>query len=153
MPGKRLVLSEATVTLKSGREKSLLRRHPWIFSGAIASVAGSPGVGDTVRVNASDGTFLGWGAFSPHSQIRVRIWSWDEEKSVGKDLIHSRISASIASRNPLFSSMGGAQDQRKRCRGSHPLSVARGQGSARPEQPDCTRYPAGPFGGRHEGSR
>jgi 23S rRNA (cytosine1962-C5)-methyltransferase len=67
-----------SVTLKPGREKSMLRRHPWIFSGAIASIDGQPGSGETVTVLANDGTPHGQGAFSPMSQIAVRMWNYDE---------------------------------------------------------------------------
>ncbi len=63
------------VILQPKREFSVQRRHPWIFSGAIAHVEGNPGLGDTVSVKASDGTLLGRGAYSPESQIRVRMWT------------------------------------------------------------------------------
>ena len=72
-------MMEKTVILKSGREKSLLRRHPWIFSGAIKKVAGSPLAGDTVVVRNDNGEFLAVGAYSPSSAIPVRIWSFEEE--------------------------------------------------------------------------
>lgn len=62
--------------LKPGREKSLKRRHPWIFSGAIAKVEGKPQLGDTVEVRSADGAFLAVAAYSPESQIRARVWSW-----------------------------------------------------------------------------
>jgi 23S rRNA (cytosine1962-C5)-methyltransferase len=62
--------------LKPGREKSLKRRHPWVFSGAIAKVEGKPQLGDSVEVRSPDGAFLAVAAFSPESQIRARVWSW-----------------------------------------------------------------------------
>ncbi len=62
--------------LKPGREKSLKRRHPWVFSGAIAKVEGKPQLGDSVEVRSADGAFLAVAAFSPESQIRARVWSW-----------------------------------------------------------------------------
>jgi len=62
--------------LKPGREKSLKRRHPWIFSGAIARIEGKPQLGDTVEVCSSDGAFLAVAACSPESQIRARVWDW-----------------------------------------------------------------------------
>jgi 23S rRNA (cytosine1962-C5)-methyltransferase len=62
--------------LKAGREKSLKRHHPWVFSGAAASVEGEPGLGETIEVCSSDGEFLALAAYSPHSQIRARVWSW-----------------------------------------------------------------------------
>ena len=67
------------LTLKPGREKSLSHRHPWIFSGAIERVDGAPQSGDTVTVQAQDGTFLAQAAFSPSSQIRARAWTFADE--------------------------------------------------------------------------
>ena len=64
--------------LKQGREKPLLRHHPWVFSGAIASVEGNPQPGETIAILNANGQFLAWGAYSPRSQIRARIWSWNE---------------------------------------------------------------------------
>lgn len=64
--------------LKPGREKSLKRHHPWIFSGAVASVDGKPEAGDTIEVRSSDSELLALAAYSPHSQIRARAWSWCE---------------------------------------------------------------------------
>ncbi len=57
----------------------MLRKHPWIFSGAIAKIKGQPEAGQTVDVVASDGRFLGFGAFCPNSQIRVRMWTFDQQ--------------------------------------------------------------------------
>ena len=66
------------IILKAGREKSLKRRHPWVFSGAIQSVEGQPGMGDSVEVFSSHGELLGCGAYSPQSSIRVRMWSFGD---------------------------------------------------------------------------
>ena len=65
------------VVLKSGRDKSLKRRHPWLFSGAIARVEGEPQSGDTVEVVSDSGQPLALAAYSPQSQIRARVWSFD----------------------------------------------------------------------------
>ena len=65
------------VVLKAGREKSLRRRHPWVFSGAIARLEGSAQAGDTIEVRSSAGELLALAAYSPHSQIRARAWCWD----------------------------------------------------------------------------
>jgi 23S rRNA (cytosine1962-C5)-methyltransferase len=86
------------LTLKPGRERSLLRRHPWIFSGAIAEVRGAAHTGDTVDVRAADGRFLAWAAYSPASQIRARVWSFDETEIPGPDLFRGRIEAALALR-------------------------------------------------------
>ena len=84
--------------LKPGRERSLLRRHPWVFSGAIDEVAGSPQSGATVRVCAADGKFLAWAAYSPASQIRARVWSFEETEVPGPELFAKRIEAALARR-------------------------------------------------------
>ena len=86
------------IFLKPGREKSVLRRHPWIFSGAVSRVDGSPGEGETVKLVNSRGQFLGWGAFSSKSQISVRIWSWVEDENIGEDFFRRRLQKAIAAR-------------------------------------------------------
>ena len=70
--------SDPVVTLKPGKHRSLERRHPWVFSGAIAHVAGDPQPGATVAVRSADGALLGIGAYSPVSQIRVRMWTFGD---------------------------------------------------------------------------
>jgi 23S rRNA (cytosine1962-C5)-methyltransferase len=69
-----------TIRLKEGKERSLLRRHPWIFDSAIAKGGGDPG--ETVRVESHAGQFLAWAAFSPASRIRARVWSFDEAQRI-----------------------------------------------------------------------
>lgn len=64
----------AQIILKPKRDKNIRQRHPWVFSGAIAKVNGKPQAGDTVEVCAANGDVLGTGAWSPDSQIRVRMW-------------------------------------------------------------------------------
>ena len=63
------------ITLREGKERSLLRRHPWVFQGSVDK--GKADAGETVRVQAHDGRFLAWAAYSPSSMIRVRAWSFD----------------------------------------------------------------------------
>lgn len=93
--------SQPAVVLKPGREKPVLRRHPWLFSGSIDGVRGDPGLGDSVRVLSADGEFLGWASYSPKSQIRARIWSWEEKEAIEPELFRSRIKASVAKRDRL----------------------------------------------------
>ncbi len=88
----------ARLTLKPGREKSVLRRHPWVFSGAVASVEGNPAPGETVELHAWDGQFLARAAFSPSSQIRARVWTFDPAEFVGLDFFRQRIDAAIRAR-------------------------------------------------------
>lgn len=66
------------VILKRGREESLRRFHPWVFSGAIAQITGNPSEGDIVGVYSSDGTFMAWGHYQIGS-IAVRILSFDSD--------------------------------------------------------------------------
>ncbi len=87
--------------LKPGRERSLLRRHPWVFSGAVAKLEGSPASGDSVRLRAADGRFLAWAAYSPHSQIRARVWSFEESESPGPAFFRRRIERALALRRAL----------------------------------------------------
>jgi 23S rRNA (cytosine1962-C5)-methyltransferase len=86
------------LTLKPGRERSLLRRHPWVFSGAIGEVRGPVQSGGTVEVRGADGRFLAWAAYSPASQIRARVWSFEEAEVPGPDLFGKRIEAALALR-------------------------------------------------------
>ena len=89
------------VFLKSGRERSLLRRHPWVFSGAIASVTGKPGSGENVEVCRADGQVLGLGAWSPESQIRVRIWTFVPDETIDEAFLTRRIQAALSLRDAL----------------------------------------------------
>ena len=84
------------VRLKEGKERSLLRRHPWLFDGAIAS--GGADAGDTVQVESYSGQFLGWAAFSPQSKIRARVWSFDEAERIDAAFFVARVAASIQAR-------------------------------------------------------
>jgi len=86
------------VVLKPGREKSLRRRHPWIFSGAVQRVDGAPQRGDSVAVTGSGGEFLGHGVYCPKSQIRVRVLSFDEATPIDEALIAARIADALAFR-------------------------------------------------------
>lgn len=97
------------LALKPGREKSLLRRHPWIFSGAVESLDGDPRPGDSVEVRSHEGLFLAWAAYSPASQIRARVWSFEPTEVPGPALFRRRIEAAIGLRRALLpSDAGGA---------------------------------------------
>lgn len=95
------------VTLKPKRDAAVKRRHPWIFSGGIARVDGDPPPGALVAVCDSRGRFLAWGHYSPKSQIRVRLSSWDEHNVPDTaDFWRARLDTAIAGRKPLLA--GGA---------------------------------------------
>ena len=85
-----------TIRLKPGKERSLLRRHPWIFEAAVAKGGGD--AGETVRVESAEGQFLAWAAFSPSSRIRARVWSFDEAQRIDAAFIHGRIAQAVAAR-------------------------------------------------------
>ncbi|MEP7183209.1 MAG: class I SAM-dependent rRNA methyltransferase [Betaproteobacteria bacterium] len=87
-----------TLHLKPGRERSLKLRHPWIFSGAVHSVDGTLAPGDTVTVIGDDGQFLARAAWSPSSQIRARVWTFDPHEDVDDALFQRRIGAAAAAR-------------------------------------------------------
>jgi len=69
-----------TIRLRPGKERSLLRRHPWVFDSAIARGGADPG--ETVRIESHDGDFLAWAAFSPASHIRARCWSFEQGRRI-----------------------------------------------------------------------
>lgn len=68
-----------TVTIKPKRQESILRRHPWVFSGAIKSIDGKPSAGDWVCVRANKGALLGWGHYSPGTSIAIRLLTFAED--------------------------------------------------------------------------
>ena len=89
------------LVLKPGREKSLKRRHPWVFSGAVEHVTGSPRSGDTVQVRSSDGAALAIAAYSPDSQIRARVWSFDAKATTNAEYFNRRVKQAVALRAAL----------------------------------------------------
>ena len=86
--------------LKPGREKSLLRRHPWIFSGAIQETAGQPLKGDTLVVESSQGEFLGRCGYNPESSIRGRMWTFGED-AVNADFFLDKLRIAISLRRNI----------------------------------------------------
>jgi 23S rRNA (cytosine1962-C5)-methyltransferase len=89
------------IIIKPGREKSLLRRHPWIFSGSVSEVCGPPRAGETVEVLASSGEFLAKAAYSPYSNIAGRIWTWHPAEEVNPALFESRLKQAIEVRHKI----------------------------------------------------
>ena len=87
--------------INAGRDKSLLRRHPWIFSGAVKSVDAGTASGDAVRVKADDGRFLATAAYSEKSQIIARVLSFDEHEVIDAAFYRRQIKTAVARRSPL----------------------------------------------------
>jgi 23S rRNA (cytosine1962-C5)-methyltransferase len=96
-----------TIRLRPGKERSLLRRHPWVFEGSVAG--GRADSGETVRVEDSAGRFLAWAAYSPQSSIRVRAWSFDEGERIDAAFFARRIAAAVAMRARLAVASDGVR--------------------------------------------
>ena len=94
-------MSGKSIILKSGREKSVLHRHPWIFSGAVDRVNGEPQPGETVLVRNASGDLLGSAAYSPASQIRARMWTWDVDESIDEAFFQARIEKALKFRQAV----------------------------------------------------
>jgi len=90
-----------TVWLKKGRERSVLRRHPWVFSGAVARVEGNPADGEVVEVRSAEGQWLARGTFSRRSQIVVRLLTWDPDETIDASFWRRRLGRAIAARRSL----------------------------------------------------
>ena len=89
------------IVLRKGREKSLKRRHPWIFSGAVEKVGGTPAAGDTVEVKDAQGALVARAAYSPASQIRARAWTFDAKEEVDAAFFRLRLMRALALRESL----------------------------------------------------
>lgn len=89
--------------LKPGREKSLKRRHPWVFSGAVARVEGNPASGETVEIRSTSGETLAVAAYSPQSQIVARVWDW-KKCVIDRAFFHERVRRAVEQRRALLDS-------------------------------------------------
>ena len=86
------------IILNHKRDYSVIHRHPWVFSGAIRSVEGDPAVGETVAVENAKGECLGWGSYSPSSQIRVRMMSFDPGRKPDEGFVTDLVAAAVGRR-------------------------------------------------------
>ena len=96
-----------SIRLREGKERSLLRQHPWVFESSIAK--GRADAGETVRVEDAAGQFLAWGAYSPQSLIRVRAWSFDEAERIDADFFQRRVAHALALRARLAVASSGVR--------------------------------------------
>lgn len=92
----------ASIILQNDRDKSLKRRHPWVFSQAVKQVHGTPNSGDTVDILSADCKFVARGAYSPNSQIRARVWTFDQNEQIDAEFFLRRIAQAWAVRQQLF---------------------------------------------------
>ena len=91
-----------SVTLKKTADSFIKRKHPWIFSGAIEKVEGNPSNGQTVQIFTSDKKLLGSGSFSTLSQIRIRVWSFDQEEKIDSEFFRRKISLANSLREKII---------------------------------------------------
>ncbi|MBU3915898.1 23S rRNA (cytosine(1962)-C(5))-methyltransferase RlmI, partial [bacterium] len=91
-----------TLQLKPNKEKSLIRRHPWIFSGALSKIPKNLTPGETVDLVTKDGSWYAKGAISPASQISVRVWTFDANETIDQTFFHSRIKQASQRRRQLL---------------------------------------------------
>lgn len=99
----------AELILAAGKERPLHRRHPWIYAGAVDRLNGRARAGDTVEVLSERGEWLGRAAFSPNSQIRARVWTFDANETIDHAFFKRRVAASVARRatHPLLAEQDG----------------------------------------------
>lgn len=93
-------MTEPAVVIREERQKAVLRRHPWVFSGAIKTVSGDPADGDLVVVRGERGEFLARGYWNSQSAICVRLLSWDEDQPIDEAFWRERLRRAIAARQP-----------------------------------------------------
>lgn len=91
------------IKLKKGKEKAVLQRHPWVFSGAIDKLKGKPENGDVVKVLSANNDFLAYGYFNDQSRVAVRLLSWDESELINEEWYTQKIKRAIHSRAHLLS--------------------------------------------------
>ena len=97
------------IVLKPKREESLQRRHPWVFSGAIADIQGDPAPGTTVEVRDAGGRLCGRGAWSAAPKIAVRMWTFDPDESVDEEFLAGRIARALAGRAGMYDADGAVR--------------------------------------------
>ncbi len=90
------------ILLKPRRARPFFGRHPWLFAGAIGRMEGHPADGDEVAVHAHDGTFIAWGLYNSHSQIRVRLYSWDTAQPLDAAFWRAQLGHAIALRRDVL---------------------------------------------------
>jgi 23S rRNA (cytosine1962-C5)-methyltransferase len=90
------------VLLKKGKEKAVLHRHPWVFSGAIEKVKGKPANGEVVRLTDAKGAFLAYGFYNDQSRVAVRLLEWDENVTINEDWYRARVAQAVESRAHLL---------------------------------------------------
>ena len=90
------------VVLKKGKEKAVLHRHPWVFSGAIERVKGKPANGDIVRLVDAKGEFMAFGFYNDQSRVALRLLEWDENIAVDEQWFRNKVAVAVAGRSDIL---------------------------------------------------
>ena len=90
------------VILKKGKEKAVLHKHPWVFSGAIEGVKGKPANGEIVRLMDAKGAFMAYGFYNDQSRVALRLLEWDENVEVNQQWFKDKVAVAVASRGNLL---------------------------------------------------
>ncbi len=91
------------VVLKKGKEKAVLHRHPWVFSGAIEPIKGKPANGDIVRLLNAKGDFMAYGFYNDQSRVALRLLEWDEAVNINEDWFRNKVRVAVNSRKDILS--------------------------------------------------
>ncbi|MFD1258023.1 class I SAM-dependent rRNA methyltransferase [Mucilaginibacter terrae] len=92
------------VFLKKGKEKAVLQRHPWVFSGAIERVKGKPANGDMVKLLDAQNRFMAYGFYNDQSRVALRLLEWDETVTVDDSWFRQKVATAVESRNYVLQS-------------------------------------------------
>ncbi len=92
------------VILKKGKEKAVLQRHPWVFSGAIERVKGKPANGDVVKLIDAQGRFMAYGFYNDQSRVALRLLEWDENTEINDDWFRQKVATAVQSRSFVLQS-------------------------------------------------
>lgn len=90
------------VLLKKGKEKAILQKHPWVFSGAIEKVKGKPANGEVVRLTDAKGSFLAYGFYNDQSRVALRLLEWDENNTINDNWFRAKVKQAVQSRAHLL---------------------------------------------------
>ena len=90
------------VVLKKGKEKAVLHRHPWVFSGAIEKVKGKPVNGDVVKLIDAKGAFMAYGFYNDQSRVALRLLEWDETVEIDEQWFRNKVAVAVESRSEVL---------------------------------------------------
>ncbi len=134
-------LPASVITLKPRHALPFFKHHPWVFAGAIRSVQGDPQPGDEVVLHTHEGEFIARGLFNPHSQIRVRLYSWDQAEPLDQKFWKARLQSAFQLRDTLFRRAEGRQPNGTRFVSGTALAAGNSPDNVDPESPVASAIP------------